>query len=166
MMHPSTSVLMLEQGPQNGCHQCLSLREVQVASCLSQKLSKISSWVCPRLLSKHVRFLCAPFKSRISVICSPPVLLYASPIGLPRQTFLGLVFQCSNPRLGSLIWSLDSLLLGELLQLWLFSIYSSPTYGSGFWLYCVSAPSTCLIWFLLYVLSSENFFSASLWVFK
>lgn len=104
-------------GSQNGCHQCLSLREVQVASCLSQKLSKISSWVCPRLLSKHVRFLCAPFKSRISVICSPPVLLYASPIGLPRQTFLGLVFQCSNPRLGSLIWSLDSLLLGELLQL-------------------------------------------------
>ena len=166
MMHPSTSVLMLEQGPQNGCHQCLSLREVQVASCLSQKLSKISSWVCPRLLSKHVRFLCAPFKSRISVICSPPVLLYASPIGLPRQTFLGLVFQCSNLRLGSLIWSLDSLLLGELLQLWLFSIYSSPTYGSGFWLYCVSAPSTCLIWFLLYVLSSEIFFSASLWVFN
>lgn len=161
-MHPSSSVLMVEQAPQNGCHQCLSLREVQVASCLSQNLSKIGSWVCSRLLSKHVRFLYAPFKSRISVMCSPPVLLYASPIGLQRQTFGGLVFQCSNPRLGSLTWSLDSLLLGELLQLRLFSIYSSPTYVSGFCLYCVSAPPTCLVWFLLYVLSSGIFFSASL----
>lgn len=97
MMHPSTSVLMLEQGTQNGCHQCLSLREVQVASCLSQKLSKISSWVCPRLLSKHVRFLCAPFKSRISVICSPPVLLYASPIGLPQSASILVSLQGERP---------------------------------------------------------------------
>lgn len=31
-----------------------------------------------------------------------------------------------------------------------------------FCLYCVSAPPTCLVWFLLYVLSSGIFFSASL----
>ena len=98
MMHPSTSVLMVEQGPQNGCHQRLSLREVQVASCLSQKLSKISSWVCPRLLSKHVRFLCAPFKSRISVICSPVCSPVCKPYWPSKADFLGACLPVQQPQ--------------------------------------------------------------------
>ena len=51
MVLASTSDLMVERAPQNGCHPFLyAPGGVPLASCLSGKLSKVSKWVWLRLL--------------------------------------------------------------------------------------------------------------------
>ena len=101
---------------------CLSPGSIPVASYLSGRLSKISKWVWPRLLSnyysvlipEHVEILCVLFKSRVYFLrpSSSPVHKAPTPVFKARHSG-GLFSQCRNPSLGSLMWGSNPLLLGE-----------------------------------------------------
>ena len=101
--------------------------------------------------------LCVPFKSRFSISHNPIALPKLSPTSLQNQTFWGLVL-----RLQSLMWGLNPLLLGENLCSCNYPpICGSPTWVYGSWLYCMSAPPTCLIvlfLFFLYIFSCRRSF--------
>ena len=72
--------------------------------------------------SEHVRFLCAPFKSRVLFSYSPLALPYASPAGLQSLAFRGLITPVQDPQAGEPNAGLRPLTpWGEPLQLWLFS---------------------------------------------
>ena len=140
---------------------------IPVASCFSRRLSKISRWVWPRLLSNYclcagIRgcdILCMPFKCEVSLSCSTLALPYANPTGLQSKMFWGLNFLVRDPGLGSLMWGLDPSLLGE-------NLYNcdypfaceSPTWGCGLD-YTMSLPLLpILLWLLLYNFSCGKSF--------
>ena len=100
-------------------------RGVLLASCLSGRLSKISKWVSPKLLSNcclwsgtwsMLRLCVLPLRaeSQFPNTPSPPPTLpdISSPVFKARRS--GGLFPGAQPLgLGNLLWGLDPLLLGE-----------------------------------------------------
>ena len=95
------SVLIEEQVYPNGpflnlCPQgefhltSTSLRDL-LQSASGSDLGSFQS-TAPVLNSECMRFLCVPFKKRVSVFCNTLALLYASPAGFQNQMFQALVF--------------------------------------------------------------------------
>lgn len=87
-------------------HQCPCPQGEQQSNPSSLGKSKISRYVWPQnliislLLSwvlGHVRFLCMPLKSEISISPSPVELLKLSPTGLQGQRLWGLIFLLCIP---------------------------------------------------------------------
>ena len=129
-----------------------------VASCLSEKLSKISRYVWPRLLSNDC--IC-PLSPGVCEMCVHPVrvesiyhsaltLLKVGPTAFQSQIFWGFIFLLQDPREpdgGS-----DPSLLEENLCCCNYPpICGTPTQGMGLD-YTVSLPLPPVsLWFLLYI---------------
>lgn len=81
----SASVSVVKQDSQNDCCQCLHSQGILVASCLAEKLFKISKWVWPRCLSNYN--LCAGTKSNevLWVLFKSGVLCFLQPSGSPEH---------------------------------------------------------------------------------
>ena len=129
MVLASTSVLVVIQGPQSDCHHCLCSWGIPVVFYLSERFSKISKWVCPRLFSNFC--LCTGPQS-MRGFCMHPLkeffFFFCIALKLP-QTQILLAFQardsggsscpCRTIRMRSLMRSTGPLLLGrQPLQLW------------------------------------------------
>ena len=69
--------------------------------------------VCFGLHPSVCETLCAPSKSGVSVSLRPMELLDSNPAGLQSQMLWGLLFLMPDPRLGSLMWGSELLLLWE-----------------------------------------------------
>lgn len=147
-----TTVLVVEETFPNDCHEHFTSPGRALVAFFSTRLWEIIKWVWLRLLSNHYLFprtwsmwdfACAP-KSKVSVSNTPLALPYPVSTGLQRQTFWGTPFQCRTPGLGSLVYSLDLLLLeenlcnGEYLPVW-----ESPTVEYGSWCLHPSYLSHC-----------------------
>ena len=96
MAFASTSVLMVEQAPQNGCHQCLCPQSELQSPPVSPGASPTSAGgsdpgsfqITASALGPGVcEILCSHFKSGVSLSHSLLALLKVSPIGLQSQTF-------------------------------------------------------------------------------
>ena len=90
--------------------------------------------------------LCVHYKSWVSLSYILLVLQKANPTGFWSQTLAELIFQCTTPRLGSLMWSLNTSALGENLR----NCDYPPACGlstrkRGSWLCCVSPSPVCLV---------------------
>ena len=129
---------------------------VLLASCISERPSKIRKCVQPSLLLNF----CLPTRIQsMWKFCTQPlrdvsytslVLSYISPTCLQSNILGGLFFQFRTPRLGSLIWGLDLSFLAENLfvplLLWGINLY-----------YTVSPPLLLTFSFLPYILFWEIF---------
>ena len=163
MVLTRTSVLMVEWAPQNGTpsvYVCVgspssllplreSLQDQQV--CLTEMSFK--------LLLLHwdlewLRFCVYPL--RVEPTC---VSHMHTPLAFKPRHSRGSSSRCRTPGLGSLMWGLDPLLLGENLCNWDYlSICGSSTQGCGSWLYCVSDPLSHLIVVFCYIFSCGQSF--------
>ena len=138
--------------------------------CLSSTDPKINQWITSHMIQAFFKLL--PLASTWSklvcmYVCEPlrnevwfSIALWlscmkASPI-FSARCYGGLLTKFRSPRLGSPMWSLDPLLLGEdFLWLW----YSSYLWVANprSWHYWVSAPSTCLV-VIICIFSCKNIF--------
>ena len=95
---------------------------VLVASCLSMRLSKVSKWASPTLLSNYYlypgsRNVWHPLRVE-SLSYNPPALLNVSLTGFQRWKFWGLIFPTQDPQAGEPNVGLRTLFSwGGLLQL-------------------------------------------------
>ena len=116
----SSSVYVVEQAPQNGYYQCLCPQaELQLlpASPGGSPRSAGGSDLLLRVL-EHVRFLCVPFKSGVSISLSPLGLPKVSPAGLQGQILWEFVSPMEDSWSGKPNMGLEPLTpLGEPLQL-------------------------------------------------
>lgn len=129
MEFASSGILTAEQAPWNGHCQHLCPGRVQVASCLSGRLSKVRKWIWLRLLSNFC--LCAgpgacetvsmPFKYGVSIShrVKPlfPIALQFSCaqtlLAFKARCFEGSSSQCRTPLLGSPTWGSTPYPLGR-----------------------------------------------------
>ena len=116
----STSVLIVEWAPQNNFGQCLytqdklqfplvspeAVQEQQVGLSQSSFKLLLLSWV-----PGHVRFLCTPFKSGVSISNSLLTLPKISPIGVQSQVFLGVHLSGTKFPVWGALCEADSLFL-------------------------------------------------------
>ena len=122
MVFASTSVLVVDRAPKNGRRQCLCPQgELQLppASLGGSPRSASgsdpgSSQITASALGPGTcEILCVPFKGGVSISPSPLALLKLSPLAFKAKCSGGLSSWHSTPRLGSLMWHLDTLLLWE-----------------------------------------------------
>ena len=109
MVPARTSVILVQWAPLNDCHQHLSTGQVPMASCLSRRLSKISTWIQPRVFIQTTTsvlglgvsdMLCVCFKNSISVSWSPLALLSIRFTGFQGHMFWELIFLVKDPQAG------------------------------------------------------------------
>lgn len=152
MLLANTNVHMVERAPSNGCCQLLrSPGWVPVVFCLSGRVSRISRWVWPRLLSNDC--FCPGSQSVWDFVCvfeewslylpQPSGLVTVSPTGVQSQMFWGFnVF----PGTGSQGWGAccGSWTCGSLWRTSAVVMWVAPQ-GYGSWLCCSSTPPTHLV---------------------
>ena len=127
MEFASSGILIGEQAPWNGHCQHLCPGAVWVASCLSERLSKVRKWIRLRLLSNFclcvgsgaLRFCACPLSMEWSRRVKPlfPIALKFSCaqtlLALKARCFEGSSTQCRTPSLGSPMWGSTPCLLGR-----------------------------------------------------
>ena len=145
------SVTVVERDPQNDCHQCLySQGELHLPSVSPGDSPRSASGSDPESFQITASFLgpgmyeilCGPFKSGVSISHSPLTLPKVRPDGFQSQTFWGLIFMVQNPQAGEPSVGLGSHAPCNYNYP---PICGWPTWVYGSWLYCFSAPSTCLV---------------------
>ena len=158
MASASTSVFMVQWASENDyCQHLCPQRESKLSPALSERLSKISNWVCSRLLW----ITASAIDLRACEVCvytvraeSPfPTSSWLSkkqiPLAFEARHWGSSYSQGTTPGLGSLMWSLNTSTFGENLR----NCDYPPACGlstrkCGSWLCYILSVS---LWFLLYI---------------
>ena len=124
-----------------------------VTSSFCGKRSKISRWIWPGLLAHYC--FCPGCQSMWDFSCtlSEWISISHSLLALPKVSLLAfkdkhsesLSSRCRTPRLGSLMWAQTHCFLRRTFAVVIILVCGLPTQWYGSWLYCISAPPTCLI---------------------
>ena len=109
MVLASTSVLMVENAPQNGCHQHLCPQGESPLPPVSWEGSlrsasdsdPVSFQITASVLGfRTCEIMHTPIKSKVSVSCNSLAFLHTSPAGFQSQIFRGLIFPVQDPWAG------------------------------------------------------------------
>ena len=167
----STRVL-IERAPQNGCHPCLCTQgELQLLPASLGHSPRSAGGSDPGFFQitasalgpRACDILCTPFRSGVSISHRPLVLLKVSPACLRRIVFQELIFLVQD-HWGSNVGPGTLAFWGKPLPCCYPPICGSPTQGMGVDYLIPLLP--VFLWFFLYIFTQRRFFPLVFWSFS